>query len=61
MSGILAVLEQRDGKLHKIYGMVDGSVQDISMPNQWRVAGKEINYETFEAFERDHIATSPAK
>jgi RNA polymerase sigma factor (sigma-70 family) len=67
-SGDVVMLKEKqtwlgsDGKWHKIYGMVDGSVQDIAMPSQWRVAsGKEINYDTFEAFERDHIATSPAK
>jgi RNA polymerase sigma factor (sigma-70 family) len=66
-SGEVIMLQEKkpwlgsDGKWHKIYGMVDGSVQDISMPGQWWVGGTSVSYGTFEAFERDHILTMSAK
>lgn len=52
--------QNSDGKWGKIYGLADGSVQTVGMPSRWTVGGKQINYDSFEAFEKDHIvAPSP--
>jgi hypothetical protein len=49
------------GNWYKVYGMADGSVQTVSVPSRWTVGGKEIDYDTLEAFEKDHITTVPRK
>jgi RNA polymerase sigma factor (sigma-70 family) len=47
------------GRWVKIYGMADGSVQQIGMPSHWKANGEEVNYDNFEAYEKDHIVESP--
>ena len=52
--------QNSDGKWCKVYGMADGSVQTVGMPSRWRnQAGQETSYETFEAYEKDHIVVPP--
>jgi RNA polymerase sigma factor (sigma-70 family) len=53
--------QDSDGKWCKVYGLADGSSQVVGMPSRWTVGGKEISYDTFEAFEKDHIITPPGK
>jgi RNA polymerase sigma factor (sigma-70 family) len=49
--------QRSDGKWVKIYGLADGSVQTVGMPSRWTVGGREIKYDSFEAFEKDHTVT----
>lgn len=44
-----------DGNLRKVYAFADGHVQVVGMPSRWTVAGKEVSYDTFEDYEKDHI------
>jgi hypothetical protein len=66
-SGEVVVLREKepwqdsDGKWCKVYGLADGSSQVVAMPSRWTVGGKEISYDTFEAFEKDHIISPPGK
>lgn len=53
--------QHSDGKWCKIYGFVDGHSQVVGIPFRSRVGGKEITYESFEAFEKDHIIPPPGK
>jgi len=48
-------LPNSSGNLVKVYGMADGSVQQVMMPSHWQVGGREVSYDSFEAFEKDHI------
>lgn len=47
-------LDER-GHWVKIYGMADGAVQTLGMPLRWTARGKKVTYDTFDAFEKDHI------
>jgi RNA polymerase sigma factor (sigma-70 family) len=53
--------QDSDGKWCKVYGLADGSSQVVAMPSRWTVGGKQISYDTFEAFEKDHIIPPPGK
>jgi hypothetical protein len=45
-----------NGKMMRFYGMADGSVQAIAIP-QVNVdsSGRQISYDTFEAWEQAHM------
>ena len=47
-------LDER-GHWVKVYGMADGSVQTVGMPSTWKLGDQEVTYDSFEAFEKDHI------
>jgi RNA polymerase sigma factor (sigma-70 family) len=52
----------RTGKWVKVYSFPDGHSQIIAMPSRWKnLNGVETRYETFEAYEKDHIPASPRK
>ena len=52
--------QNSDGKWCKIYGLADGSVQMVGMPSRWKnLDGIDTSYDTFEAYEKDHIITPP--
>jgi len=52
--------QDSDGKWCKIYGFADGMVQTIAMPSRWKnLDGIETRYDTFEAYEKDHIIAPP--
>ena len=65
--GEVVVLREKEpwqdssGKWCKVYGLADGSSQVVAMPSRWTVGGKQISYDTFEAFEKDHIIPPPGK
>jgi RNA polymerase sigma factor (sigma-70 family) len=50
--------ENLDGRPMKIYGMADGSVQQLGMPCKWTTGGREVSYDSYEAFENDHTGAS---
>jgi RNA polymerase sigma factor (sigma-70 family) len=65
-SDIIVLREARPSKnttgdLIKVYGMGDGSVQSVSMPFTWNSGGRQTRYDTFEAFEKDHILPGPGQ
>ena len=50
----------RNGKLVRVYGMADGSVQVIGIPYvRTDSSGKRISYDTFEAWEQAHMVPAP--
>jgi len=53
--------QDSDGKWFKIYDMADGSVQTVSMPLRWNAGGREISYDSFEAYEKDHVNAPPGQ
>lgn len=53
--------QDSDGKSVKIYAFVDGHSQVVAMPSRWTVGGRQVSYDTFEAFENDHIIPPPGK
>jgi RNA polymerase sigma factor (sigma-70 family) len=66
-SGEVVVLREKEpwqdssGKWCKVYGLADGSSQLVAMPSRWTVGGRQISYDSFEAFEKDHIIPPPGK
>jgi hypothetical protein len=66
-NGGLVVLKEKDpwqdsdGKWFKIYGLADGSVQTMGLPVRWNADGREISYDSFEAYEKDHVNASPGQ
>jgi RNA polymerase sigma factor (sigma-70 family) len=48
-----------NGKLMRIYGMADGSVQAIAIPQSHTDStGRQISYDTFEAWEQAHMVSA---
>jgi RNA polymerase sigma factor (sigma-70 family) len=46
-----------DGQWTKVYGFADGHAQIVTMPSTWN----GVTYNSFEAYEKDHIVTPPLK
>ena len=65
--GEIVVLREKEpwtdssGKWCKVYGLADGSSQIVAMPSRWTVRGRQVSYDTFEAFEKDHIIPASGK